>query len=1426
MLVNGTKRNRFMKSFKSKTLINRPLRAFLISTILFVALVTVLASSMIKASGLNTLSGTITDGNDSPVAGVTVYAQATVDGQIQLSYGTSDLNGYYSMSVTPGVYALSLGNATVASGTTLHTSYGNNSVDASQGDVGQNIKFKTRNLQVTVKDTNGNPIANAQVVANAQSITTAPYLELYTGGANVYFNGFSLSGGQFTDEAGILNITVLEDTIYGVSVGESICADDGGARVCLASELIIDGNTSTVEIISNTNTISGVATYGSSNTPVSNMNVNVEGYVNGNRVFSYATTDNNGNYTMKVIPATYAMRLGSATMGANTDLATSYGPSSLDATTSDVVKNIHFKTRIIEVQVKGEDNNPMANVQITAQAREITTAPYIEVSSTLNIGFDSFSNPQAFTDLNGRVYLTVIEGNIYRTNYGSSICAYVSGAFVCLEEDLIITENTQSIVIVPVLNVLSGRLTDSQGNGIPNQTVNLRGTVDGKEEYAYNYSDINGYYSINVKPGVYALSAQTIEIEKGYTSLGNGYGEKNIDLSTGDAVRNFSVNTVEVIVTVRDDQGVALTNVRVGGSSRSLANGSNYLTVGPDNFNVYYNDSSNHEKYTDENGQIKIKAVVGARYKTFYGDSICAYITGAFVCLDEVLDITESTQTATIVLDNHGPTITHEITPAPNSNGWNNTDVTLTFTCSDPSGVQSCPDQQTVTTEGYNQVVTATATDNAGNSSSIDVIVNVDKTDPGISYSLSSSPNGNGWHDGDVTVTFTCNDALSGIDSCTSPVTVSSDGSNQTVTGTAVDNAGNTKLVIATIRLDKTNPTITYSLSPAPNSNGWNNSDVTVAFSCSDATSGVNTCTSPVTVSTEGASQTVTGTVTDNAGNTNTVTATVQIDMTKPTTGAATWSDNPITPGNNTTLSVPTTDELSGVAGGEYFIGTDPGEGGGAAMNFNSSILTATFGANLATGTYNIGVRSLDSAGNWSTVQTVQLTVRLSAPTNLQATSPTRTAPVLNWNLVSGADHYNIYRQGTLVGSSTTTGFTDTTVATSGAYSYTVTAVTSQNIESAQSNSVSVVYDITAPAVSNVVLTPAAINPGQTSTLSATVTDNLTGVSRVEYYQGTDPGQGNATAMTSNNGSYAASVGSNLTTPGAYTFSVRAKDGVGNWSVTQTVQLVVKLPAPLNLRATSPTQNPSLHWKPVKDAVGYDVYRDGVKIGSSSNQNYTDTTAPEGTHSYFVEAVDVYGVSSDPSNTVSVLVDRTAPSLSTANSPTTNAAGWNNSPVTITAQASDTSSGVAQISYTVSGAQQTSGTVVGNQASVVVNVDGISTVTFTATDNAGNTTTTQTTIKLDRVGAVAQTPQVGSTTVTVNATDDLSGVATVRVTFAGISNTVTLQATCVSGCGTISAQFSVSTSSLPADVYQVTAKSTDVADNTGQASGATVFVKP
>ena len=163
-----------------------------------------------------------------------------------------------------------------------------------------------------------------------------------------------------------------------------------------------------------------------------------------------------------------------------------------------------------------------------------------------------------------------------------------------------------------------------------------------------------------------------------------------------------------------------------------------------------------------------------------------------------------------IGVDNDPPKIVATSAPSPNAAGWNNTNVTVSFQCSDTtSPIASCSGPVLVRQEGANRVITGTATDIAGNTASTSVTVNLDKTSP--SVTILSPSSGATIEDSPVMVQGTINETLSGIAAITcngTPAILS--GSSFTcnvslVTGqnniqtAAMDVAGNTGLTTTAV---------------------------------------------------------------------------------------------------------------------------------------------------------------------------------------------------------------------------------------------------------------------------------------------------------------------------------------------------------------------------------------------------------------------------------------------------------------------------------------------------------------------------------------------------------------------------------------------------------------------------------------------------
>jgi hypothetical protein len=96
---------------------------------------------------------------------------------------------------------------------------------------------------------------------------------------------------------------------------------------------------------------------------------------------------------------------------------------------------------------------------------------------------------------------------------------------------------------------------------------------------------------------------------------------------------------------------------------------------------------------------------------------------------------------------------------------------------------------------------------------------------------------------------------------------------------------------------------------------------------------------------------------------------------------------------------------------------------------------------------------------------------------------------------------------------------------------------------------------------------------GTATKLTANVIDPTSGVARVEWFVGTDPGLGLATPATVSAGTISVTLGATLSV-GSYTIAVRALDVAGNWSPVTTTSLTV-VPIGLSVSASANRSSPT-----------------------------------------------------------------------------------------------------------------------------------------------------------------------------------------------------------------------------------------------------------
>jgi hypothetical protein len=666
---------------------------------------------------------------------------------------------------------------------------------------------------------------------------------------------------------------------------------------------------------------------------------------------------------------------------------------------------------------------------------------------------------------------------------------------------------------------------------------------------------------------------------------------------------------------------------------------------------------------------------------------------------------TEATHTATVKIDLSAPSITVTQAPPANGAGWNNTDVTVSFTCTDSgSGLASCTSPQTLTSEGAGQTVTGTAVDNAGNSASASTTVRIDKTAPTIAPVVPSA-NLNGWYNAPVTVSWSCADTLSGVASCPAPTTLSTDGASQSVSGTAADAADNMRNATASgINIDQTAPTLTAS-APATTT-GWYPGPVTVHWTCADNLSGVTSCPADTLVSTEGFT-TLAETITDQAGNSTTTDITIRIDATPPSIiGSATPAPN----GNgwNSTdvnVSFACTDNLSGVVSCSG--PTTLHEGAGQSVTGSAT----------------------DVAGNHASTTVSGVNVDKTAPTLTSAA--TTTANANGWYNHAVTIHWTCGDALSGVDASTCPG--DSSITTEGAAQQLSRTVFDLAGNAKTSSSAPVQIDLTPPVTTASAVPTAFTNTDVSITLSAT--DNLSGVNQTLY--SLDGGTAKVgTAVT-------------ISTSGVHTLTYYSVDNAGNVESVHTVTVKIDKTAPTISSAQAPPAN-GAGWNNANVTVTFTC--------SDSLSGLASCTAPQAVTTNGAAQV-VSGSAVDNAGNVasasrSVSIDKTPPTITGSLSASANANGWFRVPVAASFTCSDALSGLASCSPPVTfgqgAGQSATGTatdVAGNSASATVsgvNVD-LTAPTITATpDRAPDS------------GGVYTHP----VTVHFTCTDALSGIAT------------------------------------------------------------------
>ena len=260
--------------------------------------------------------------------------------------------------------------------------------------------------------------------------------------------------------------------------------------------------------------------------------------------------------------------------------------------------------------------------------------------------------------------------------------------------------------------------------------------------------------------------------------------------------------------------------------------------------------------------------------------------------------------------------------------------------------------------------------------------------------------------------------------------------------------------------------------------------------------------------------------------------------------------------------------------------------------------------------------------------------------------------PKLTWNAVSGATSYRVFRsesRGTgysLLGTTSSTSYTNTGAAVGKTYYYRVKAVNSVGT-SGYSNIVSGKAKAAAPAAPSV-------TAGNSSTGKPRLTwKAVSGAVSYRIYRSESLGTGYSLLGTTSSTSY---VNTGAAAGKTYYYRVKAvnRDGMASaYSNIVSGKAKAAVPAAPSVTAgNSSTGKPRLTWKAVSGAVSYRIYRSESRgtgyslLGTTSSTSYVNTGAAAGkTYYYRVKAVNRDGMASAYSNIVSGKATLPAPVL-------------------------------------------------------------------------------------------------------------------------------------------------------------------------------------
>jgi hypothetical protein len=273
-----------------------------------------------------------------------------------------------------------------------------------------------------------------------------------------------------------------------------------------------------------------------------------------------------------------------------------------------------------------------------------------------------------------------------------------------------------------------------------------------------------------------------------------------------------------------------------------------------------------------------------------------------------------------------------------------------------------------------------------------------------ITWTAFGTSGGSGWYVSDVWVEWTFANAVPPLPTPCAPAHLVNDTNGQSTSCTATDGNGTVTRTTPLIRIDQTPPSVVPNADRSADAGGFYNRALTAAWSGTDATSGIASCTSAPYAGPDGTGISLTGTCKDKAGNASApVPFVFNYDATPPALAAVTAT--PADAGARLAW------QAAGAAKVTVMRSPAGARGAQADVVYDGTGDGFT-DVGLKNGTrYTYLVQAADLAGNTATGSaTVTPTAEASTKHLLSpgAGSSLSRPPLLRWRRVARASYYNI----------------------------------------------------------------------------------------------------------------------------------------------------------------------------------------------------------------------------------------------------------------------------------------------------------------------------------------------------------------------------------------------------------------------------------